>query len=112
MATSAGLSVAGLAILFMVGLFCSLTLRRTHNSWFAIGMNAAFDFGVTFLYSVPNPAIRLSDQHLSEAALSGSAWLTGGTMGVEGSPLRIVTVGILIFLVNKFYPAKTSESIA
>ena len=75
-------------------------------------MNAAFDFGATFLYSVPNPAIGLSDHHLSEAALSGSAWLTGGTMGVEGSPLRIVTVGILIFLVNKFYPAKTSDSIA
>jgi membrane protease YdiL (CAAX protease family) len=111
-ATSASLNLIGLPIVFMVGLFFSLTLRRTHSLWFAIGMNAAFDFGATFLYSVPNPAIRLSDHHLSEVALSGSAWLTGGTMGVEGSPLRIVTVGILICLMNKFYPAKTSDSIA
>jgi hypothetical protein len=91
---------------FIVGLFCSLTLRRTHSLWFAIGMNAAFDFGATFLYAVPNPAFGTSDHHLSEASLSGSAWRTGGTLGVEGSPLGILTLGILIFLVNKFYPRK------
>jgi membrane protease YdiL (CAAX protease family) len=112
-AAGTGLNLIGLPIVFIVGLLCSFTLCRTHSLWFAIGLNAAFDFGGTFLYSVPNhPLGSLSDHHLSEAALHGSAWLTGGTMGVEGSPLRIVTVGILIFLVNKFYPAKTSEGIA
>jgi membrane protease YdiL (CAAX protease family) len=83
-AVGTGLNLIGLPIVFIVGLFCSLTLRRTHSLWFAIGMNAAFDFGATFLYSVPNhPLGSLSDHHLSEAALHGSAWLTGGTMGVE-----------------------------
>ena len=112
-AAGTGLNLIGLPIIFINGLLCSFTLCRTHSLWFAIGMNAAFDFAATFLYSVPNhPLGTLSDHHLSEAALHGSAWLTGGTMGVEGSPLRIVTVGILIFLVNKSYPAKTSDRIA
>jgi uncharacterized protein len=86
-AASASLNLIGLPTVFIVGLFCSLTLRRTHSFWFAIGMNAAFDFAATFRYSVPNPAFGTSDHHLSEASLSASAWLTGGTMGVEGSPL-------------------------
>lgn len=111
-AAGTGLNLIGLPIVFIVGMLCSFTLWRTHSLWFAIGMNAAFDFGSTFLYSVPNyPLGSLSDHHLSEAALHGSAWLTGGTMGIESSPLRIITVGVLIFLVNRFYPAKASESI-
>jgi membrane protease YdiL (CAAX protease family) len=111
-AAGSSLNLIGLPIVFIVGLLCAFTLCRTHSLWFAIGMNAAFDFGATFIYSVPNPALEnLPAHHLSEASLHGSAWLTGGTTGVEGSPLRIVTVGVLIFLVNKFYPAKTSESI-
>jgi membrane protease YdiL (CAAX protease family) len=39
-ATSASLNVIGLAIVFIVQLFRS----RTHRLWFAIAMNAAFDF--------------------------------------------------------------------
>ena len=40
-AASASLNLIGLPIVFIVGLFYSLTLRRTHRLWFAIGMNAA-----------------------------------------------------------------------
>ena len=107
-----GLNLLGLPIVFLNGLLCSFTLCRTHSLWFAIGMNAAFDFGATFLYSVPHhPLGSLPDHHLSEASLHGSAWLTGGSMGVEGSPLRIATAAVLVFLVNRFYPAKRSESV-
>jgi membrane protease YdiL (CAAX protease family) len=101
----------GLPILFLVGMFWSLTLRRKNSLWFAIGMQTTFNFGATFLYSVPNRSFGFPyGHHLSNAALHGSAWLTGGSMGVEGSPLRIVTVGVLIFLVNRAYPGGTSQN--
>jgi YD repeat-containing protein len=101
----------GLPVLFAVGLLWSLTLRRTRSLWFAVGLQAAFDFGATFLYSVPNLEFGFPlGYHLSQARLHGPVWLTGGTMGVEGSPLRFLTVGILVLLVNKLYPAKAKDA--
>lgn len=103
----------GLPVLFVVGLFWSMTLRRTRSLWFAVGLQGAFDFGATFLYSVPNLAFGFPlGYHLSKAALHGSAWLTGGTMGAEGSPLRFLTLGTLLLLANKLYPAKAKDALA
>jgi membrane protease YdiL (CAAX protease family) len=41
----------------LIGFFFCLTLRRTGNLWFAIGFHASWDWGETYLYSVPNSGI-------------------------------------------------------
>jgi membrane protease YdiL (CAAX protease family) len=49
----------GVAGVFVVGLLWCFTVRRTGTLWLAVGMHAAFDFGETFLYSVPDSGMVL-----------------------------------------------------
>ncbi len=98
----------GAAGVVTIGLIFALTLRRTGSLWFAVGLHASFDFGETFLYSVPNSGI-LFDGHLSNASLHGAKWLTGGTVGPEGSVFSFLTMGILAVVVHLLYPAKSSN---
>jgi membrane protease YdiL (CAAX protease family) len=98
----------GAAAVVMIGLIFALTLQRTGNLWFAVGLHASFDFGETFLYSVPNSGI-VFDGHLSNASLHGAKWLTGGTVGPEGSVFSFLTMAVLGLVVHWLYPAKSSN---
>ena len=99
-----GASGAGL-----IGLFYCLTLRRTGSLWFAVGAHAAFDWGETFLFSVPNSGLVANQGHLSNATLHGPAWLTGGTVGPEGSVFCFLTTGLMSVVFSWVYPAKRLE---
>jgi len=99
----------GAAGVVMIGLVFAFALRRTGNLWLVVGWHASFDFGETFLYSVPNSGI-VFEGHLSNASLmQGKAWLTGGTVGPEGSAFSFLTMGILALAIHFLYPAKKSE---
>jgi CAAX protease family protein len=88
-----------------IGLFFCLTLRRTGSLWFAIGMHAAWDWGETFLYSVPDSGV-VAPGHLLRSSLEGPKWLTGGPVGPEGSVLLFVLIAILWVVFDRAYPAK------
>ena len=98
----------GVAGVLMVGLIFAFALRRTGNLWLVVGWHASFDFGETFLYSVPNSGI-VFQGHLSNASLHGPTWLTGGTVGPEGSVFSFLTMGILALAIHLFFPAKKTE---
>src|SRR6266481_1524948 len=66
------------------GLLAAFSLRRTGSLWFAVGMHAAFDWTETFFYGVPDSGL-LAQGNLLNSALHGPLWLTGGTVGPEGS---------------------------
>jgi membrane protease YdiL (CAAX protease family) len=100
-----GEGLVGAASVVEVGLFLALTLRRTGNLWFAVGLHASFDFGETFLFSVPNSGM-VTHGHLSNATLHGAKWLTGGTVGPEGSVFSFLTIGLLGLVVMALFPAK------
>ena len=98
-----GLS-AGLA-----GLAMCVTLRLTGNLWFAVGLHASWDWAETYFFGVPdsgNPAIG----HLLNTTLSGSKWMTGGTVGPEGSVIELLVVSVMIgLLFLRFQRATTKE---
>jgi hypothetical protein len=98
----------GAAGVVAIGLIFAFALRRTGNLWLAVGWHASFDFGETFLYSVPNSGLVL-EGHLSNASLHGPGWLTGGTVGPEGSTFSFLTMGILAIAIHFLFPAKKSE---
>jgi len=93
----------GVAGVFVVGMLWCFTVRRTGSLWFAVGMHAAFDFGETFLYSVPDSGMVLPG-HLSDATLHGPAWLTGGTVGPEASVFDFVLLFIFFYVIHRLYP--------
>lgn len=101
-----GESWPGIAGVMAVGIFWCFTLRRTGTLWFAFGMHAAFDFGETFLFSVPDSGV-VFPGHLSGAAIhNGPAWLVGGTAGPEASVLDFIILAIFFYVVHVMYPAK------
>jgi membrane protease YdiL (CAAX protease family) len=93
----------GALSVFVIGMFFCLTLRRTGNLWFAVGLHAAFDWGESFLYSVPDSGI-IAPGHLLNSAFHGPAWLTGGTVGPEGSAVTFVLVGVATVIFVMVYP--------
>src|SRR5216684_5223742 len=103
-----GEGFVGAAGIVATGLVFAFTLRRTGNLWLAVGWHASFDFGETFLYSVPDSGM-LFAHHLSGATLHGKAWLTGGTVGPEGSVFSFVTMGILANAIHFLFPAKKTQ---
>lgn len=98
----------GAAGVVAIGLIFAFALRRTGNLWLCVGWHASFDFGETFLYSVPNSGIVFSG-HLSNASLHGAKWLTGGTVGPEGSVFSFLTMGIIAVAIHLLFPAKKTE---
>jgi uncharacterized protein len=96
----------GAAGVFAIALFFCFSLKRTGNLWFAVGLHTSFDWGETFLYSVPNSGA-VMEGHLSNAVLPGGPkWLTGGTIGPEGSVFCFLTIALLFLLVMWLFPAK------
>jgi uncharacterized protein len=87
----------------LIGLFFCLTLRRTGDLWFAVGFHASFDWGETFLFSVPNSGM-VSPGHLLNSSFQGPRWLTGGTVGPEGSVFVFVLIALLWVAFDRLYP--------
>jgi hypothetical protein len=84
----------GLLAAAAIGFFFCLTLRRTGNLWFAVGFHAAWDWGETFFYSVPDSGT-VSPGHLFSSSLRGPQWLSGGSVGPEGSVLCFVVIALV-----------------
>jgi membrane protease YdiL (CAAX protease family) len=93
----------GLLAAACIGLFFCLTLRRTGSLWFAVGFHAAWDWGESFFYSVPDSGM-LSPGHLLSSSLRGPDWLSGGTVGPEGSVLCFVVIALAWVLFAKTHP--------
>ncbi len=89
----------------LIGLWLALTLRRTGDLWFAIGFHAVFDYGETFAFSVPNSGITFYG-HLLHSSLHGPRWLTGGSVGPEGSVFAFILIAVLFVVFDRVYREK------
>lgn len=105
----------GLLAAAAIGLFFCLTLRRTGSLWFAVGFHVAWDWGETFFYSVPDSGT-VFPGHLLSSSLRGPRWITGGSVGPEGSALCFVVIAALWAAFDRTYreakyllPEKESE---
>jgi len=99
----------GLLAAAFIGFFFCLTLRRTGSLWFAVGFHAAWDWGETFFYSVPDSGM-IAPGHLLRSSLHGADWLSGGSVGPEGSLLCFVVIAMLWMAFEKMYPRITVPS--
>jgi uncharacterized protein len=93
----------GLLAVAAIGLFFCLTLRRTGNLWFAVGFHASWDWGESYLYSVPDSG-GMSPGHLLKSSFHGSRWLTGGSVGPEGSAMLFVVIALTWVVFDRIYP--------
>jgi membrane protease YdiL (CAAX protease family) len=79
------------------GLLACFLLRRTGNLWMPIGLHMAFDWGETYFYGVADSG-QVLPGHLLNSSSSGAAWLSGGTVGPEGSVLCTLMI-VVVWLI-------------
>ena len=104
-----GEAKAGLVAAGLIGFFFCLTLRRTGSLWWAIGFHMSWDWGESFLYSVPDSG-GMAPGHLLSASFHGPVWLTGGSVGPEGSALIFVLLIALWVLFDRTHPEVKYEA--
>ncbi len=86
----------------LIGLFFCLTIRRTGSLWFAVGFHASWDWGESYFYSTPDSG-QISVGHLLNSSFHGSRWLTGGSIGPEGSLLVFVVIALMWVAFERVY---------
>jgi len=91
LAVNAGENWLGSLSLVIVGLLLALTIKRTGNLWFAIGMHTAWDWSQSFLYGVPDSGITVAGHLLNPivSRLQMDDWWNCGTGGQRRHAARI-----------------------
>jgi len=98
----------GVLLAAFIGLFFCVTLRRTGTLWFAVGFHTAWDWGESFFYSVPDSGM-VAPGHLLSSSLPGPDWLTGGSVGPEGSVFCVVVMALVWIAFARMYPSKGAD---
>jgi membrane protease YdiL (CAAX protease family) len=70
----------------LFGFFTSVTFRCTGSLWLAVGAHAGWDWAQSFFYGVNNSGLQVPG-HLFNPHVQGPIWLSGGSVGPEGSVL-------------------------
>jgi uncharacterized protein len=94
----------GLTSAAAFGLLFCLMLRRTGDLWLPIGFHAAWDWGESYFYGVPDSGVVVPG-HLLNSSSTGAWWLSGGTVGPEGSVLCLVLMLVIWFVFAALFPA-------
>ena len=95
-----GETIPGLLQIVLIALFFCFTLWRTGTLWFAVGFHAAWDWGQSFFYGTPDSGL-VAQGHLLHSSFAGPKWLTGGSVGPEGSVLGTPLI-LLLFVLFHF----------
>src|SRR5947209_2130157 len=93
----------GLLAVVEVGLLFCLFLQRTGDLWFPIGFHFAWDWAETYFYGTPDSG-GVANGSLFRANFHGPTWVTGGSVGPEGSAFVYVVLaltGILFAVVYR-----------
>jgi hypothetical protein len=93
-----GIFAAGL-----IGVILAWTVRWTGSLWWAMGYHAAWDWAETYFYGVPDSGT-VAPGHLFNSAARGPEWLSGGSVGPEGSIFVLPVVLLLIWVVRTLFP--------
>jgi uncharacterized protein len=104
-----GEAIFGAIMAGSFGLLAAFALRRTGNIWLPIGMHASWDWGETYFYGTPDSGL-LAQGHLLNSSFHGPAWLTGGSVGPEGSWLVFAVLIIWALIIHLLFPARKTGS--
>ena len=104
-----GEAPVGIVAVFAFGMMLVFSIWRTGSLLWAIGFHFMWDYSETFIYGVPDSGF-VSPQHLLSARFSGPAWITGGTVGPEGSYFIFLVLAVVALAIHLFYPQRKIES--
>jgi membrane protease YdiL (CAAX protease family) len=105
-----GESPVGLLSAGIAGLVWCYGLWRTGTLWWGIGFHATWDWSQSFLYGVADSGLMV-EHHMMASHPVGSATLSGGTTGPEGS-IYILPFLLLMVLLIRFTVPRTPHPMA
>jgi membrane protease YdiL (CAAX protease family) len=91
---NAGETRLGIVAVAFFGIFAAATLRATGNLWLAVGAHAGWDWAQSYFYGV-NDSGTVLPGHLLNPHSAGPAWLSGGSVGPEGSVVTLIFWGLM-----------------
>ena len=71
------------------GLAMAYAFRQTGSLWLGIGYHAAWDYSESFIFGTADSGL-VSTGRLLHPLVQGPDWLSGGTVGPEGSVLSLI----------------------
>ena len=107
--TNPGEAKLGLVMAGSFGLVAAFALYRTGNLWLPIGMHASWDWGETYFYGTPDSGL-LARGHFLNSAPHGPAWLSGGSVGPEGSWLVLGVLVLWAIAIHFLFPTKANSA--
>ncbi|PYP90672.1 MAG: hypothetical protein DMG65_10765 [Candidatus Angelobacter sp. Gp1-AA117] len=87
----------GVIMTALFAIFASVTLWRTGNLWLAVGAHAGWDWGESFFFGTNDSGLP-AQGHLLNSHIAGPDWLSGGTVGPEGSLLTLILMLVMTML--------------
>jgi uncharacterized protein len=102
---NSGEAIFGAVMAGTFGLVAAFALQRTRNLWFPIGLHASWDWAETYFYGTPDSGM-LAKGHLFSASFHGANWVTGGSVGPEGSYLVLPVLALGAIGIHFLFPAK------
>ena len=101
--SNGGEATTGIIAVVFFGLMLCFSISRTGSLFWAIGFHFMWDYSETFLYGVPDSGF-VSPQHLLSAKFYGPAWITGGSVGPEGSSFIFPVLALIAVVIHFAYP--------
>lgn len=95
----------GLLAVFAFGMLLAFSLWRTGSLLWAIGFHFMWDYSESFLYGVPDSGL-VSPEHLLSSNFFGPAWITGGSVGPEGSWFIFLVLAAVALAIHLTYPQR------
>ena len=80
----------GIVATAFFALFAAATLWRTGSLWLAVGAHAGWDWGQSFFFGVNDSGFQAPGHLFNPHIGQGPIWLTGGTVGPEGSVVTLI----------------------
>jgi uncharacterized protein len=97
-----GETTIGIIATAVFAMFAAAILRRTGDLWMAVGAHAGWDWGQTYFFGVNDSGLQ-APGHLLNPSPSGPAWLSGGSVGPEGSVLTLILWAAMFVLFLLIY---------
>jgi membrane protease YdiL (CAAX protease family) len=107
----------GLVDVFLAGIVLGAMLLRTGNLWFPVGFHLAWDWAESYFYGVADSGMQASGALLHPSIPTNRPWwLTGGTVGPEGSIFSCITeILLIVFILWRFrenrYPLQSKPAL-
>lgn len=92
-------------------LFAAATLWRTGNLWLAVGAHAGWDWGQSYFFGVADSGFQTQGHLFNPTPAHGPDWLSGGSVGPEGSIVTLILWVLLFAFFVLFYKKRPEPAL-